>query len=99
MSYFLGIDLGASSLKASLVDAQARQLASASAPIASVHPQAGQVEQNPADWLSALCHVLASLQHTQENSFSQIEAICFSGGAHIAVLQGADGAVLRPAIM
>lgn len=99
MSYFLGIDLGASSLKASLVDGQARQLASASAPIASVHPQAGQVEQNPADWLSALCHVLASLQHTQENSFSQIEAICFSGGAHIAVLQGADGAVLRPAIM
>jgi len=99
MSYFLGIDLGASSLKASLVDAQARQLASASAPIASDYPQAGQVEQNPADWLSALCEVLENLKQTQKNIFLQIKAIGFSGGAHIAVLQGADGAVLRPAIM
>ena len=99
MSYFLGIDLGASSLKASLVDARARQLASASAPIASDYPQAGQVEQNPADWLSALCEVLENLKQTQKNIFLQIKAIGFSGGAHIAVLQGADGAVLRPAIM
>ncbi len=99
MSYFLGIDLGASSLKASLVDAHARQLASASATIASAYPQAGQVEQNPADWLAALCQALKSLQQAEKKAFSKIDAISFSGGAHIAVLQGADGAVLRPAIM
>ena len=99
MSYFLGIDLGASSLKASLVDAHARQLGAASAAIASHTPAPGQVEQNPADWWSALCDALADLKQNHAQAFAQIEAISFSGGAHIGVLLDADGEVLRPAIM
>jgi xylulokinase len=99
MSYFLGIDLGASSLKASLIDAQARQLGVASAAIASHNPAPGQVEQNPADWLRALVRALANLKQSHGQAFAQIDAISFSGGAHIGVLLDADGEVLRPAIM
>jgi xylulokinase len=99
MSYFLGIDLGASSLKASVIDAEASLVASVTQGLVSRAPAALQVEQNPADWRAALFQALARLRQEQADVFAQISAISFSGGAHIGVLQDAHSEVLRPAIM
>ena len=99
MTRFLGIDLGASSLKACLVDATGARLALVRADIPTRHPAPGQAEQNPADWRTAMQTALAELQATHQDAVADISGIAFSGGAHIGVLTDADAVPLRPAIM
>ena len=103
MGIFLGIDLGASALKACLIDtnggANLCPIAQAHAPYPTTHPKPDQSEQNPADWLSAMQAALAALRAEQTQSFDAIEAISFSGGAHIGVLCDDQAHPLRPAIM
>jgi xylulokinase len=99
MSYFLGIDLGASSLKACLIDAQGGAIATASASVPTIRPAPLQVEQNPVDWLAAMQSALGQLKANHGTAFGEIVAISFSGGAHIGVLLDEQGDVLRPAIM
>ncbi len=98
MESFLGIDLGASSLKACLIDAGGVRRAISRAAITTTHPQSGYAEQDPQDWLSALEAALNDLQK-QVGDLNDIKAISFSGGAHIAVLCDKRGAPLQPAIM
>lgn len=99
MAYFLGIDLGASSLKACLIDAAGKAVGMARAAIATHYPARGQAEQNPADWHAAMQAALAELRAGHQDAFAAIGGIAFSGGAHIGVLTAADGAPLRNAIM
>lgn len=99
MANFLGIDLGASSLKACLVDNTGQRLAMARADIATQNPAIGQAEQNPADWRTALQQALAALSQSHAADMAALKGIAFSGGAHIGVLTDARGAPLRPAIM
>ena len=99
MSNFLGIDLGASALKACLIDGAGRTLLTARAPYDTHHPQPGHSEQMPADWRAALQSALAELRMQNGNALDQIAALSFSGGAHIAVLCNGTGTPLRPAIM
>lgn len=101
MTHFLGIDLGASSLKLSLIDGDARLVAMARAPLVTAFPAAGQAEQNPADWCAALKSALTDLSSdlSAADKLPQLAAICLSGGAHIGVLCDAHAVPLRPAIM
>ncbi len=99
MSVFLGIDLGASALKACLVSASGEKLAQARASYPTHMPQTGHSEQNPQDWVDAMRAALATLKNDAGAAFSEITGISFSGGAHIAVLCDAAGNVLRPAIL
>ena len=99
MGFFLGIDLGASALKACLMDATGRPLLTARASYDTHHPQPGHSEQNPADWLAAMHSALAALRHEQAEAYEAIDAIGFSGGAHIGVLCDGAAKPLRPAIM
>ena len=79
----LGYDIGSSSVKVSLVEAESGQcIASASypqqeAPIIS--HQAGWAEQNPADWWEylrlATANVLSTLNADHRRSASEIAAI------------------------
>jgi len=99
MEIFLGIDLGASALKACLIDDAGRALLSARAPYDTRAPKPGHSEQNPADWRAAMATALADLGAQNSDALDTIAAISFSGGAHIAVLCDGAGTVLRPAIM
>lgn len=99
MRRFLGIDLGASSLKACLVDATGTRLALVRAAIATRHPAPGQAEQNPVDWRTALHQAIADLGQSHAVDMAALDGIAFSGGAHIGVLTDTDGTPLRPAIM
>jgi xylulokinase len=95
--YLLGIDLGAGSLKATVIDATGRILGEGSAPVTTSVPRFGWSEQDPAEWFAALCAAvpvaLAGINP------ADIAGIGLSAGAHIPVLTDAQGTVLRPAIM
>ena len=99
MAYFLGIDLGASSLKACLVDDTGRRTGMSRAAITTRHPAAGHAEQAPQDWRTALKTALAELRTTHASAMTAIGGMAFSGGAHIGVLCDGAGAPLRDAIM
>jgi xylulokinase len=95
----LGIDLGAGSLKATVVSRDGRVVAAAGADIATREPRPGWGEQEPQDWWRALCKAVpAALGHAGLEP-AAIAAVSFSAGAHTSVLEGPDGRVLRPAIL
>lgn len=99
MERFLGIDLGAGSLKASLVARDGRCIASAASPVKAASPFPGASEQDPEDWWKALCLAVGNvLEQAGENS-RDIAGIAVSAGAHSSVLSDGKGCTLRPAIM
>ncbi|WP_299619253.1 xylulokinase [Pelagibius sp.] len=95
----LGIDLGAGSLKASLVGEDGETLGEAAHPIATATPQPGWSEQDPVDWWRALCAAVPAVLEKAAVAPERVAAVGLSGGAHIAVLEDAAGAVVRPAIL
>lgn len=94
----LGIDLGAGSLKSTVIDASGAVIASASAPVATSVPSPGHSEQDPADWWAALTGSLREIWGRGGDP-ARIAAISVTAGAHTQVLEDARGEVLRPAIM
>ena len=99
MRFFLGIDLGASALKLSLIDAHAQYVGGCSMGLVTQTSEPGHAEQNPADWRAALQSGLSRLHADFPTEVQALRAIVFTGGAHIAVLCDSEAAPLRPAIM
>lgn len=95
----LGIDLGAGSLKASLVNLNGRSVGEGASPVVTHSPVIGWSEQSPGDWWQALKQSVAIALKSSGVSPSQIAAISFSAGAHSAVLADKEGTPLRRAIM
>ena len=96
-TYLLGIDLGAGSLKATLITPEGVVKAEAGTPISTRMRHFGWAEQDPAEWYAALCRAVKQVLAGIEPG--EIAGIGISAGAHIPVLTDAKGAVLRPAIM
>ncbi|MBX3598301.1 MAG: xylulokinase [Rhizobiaceae bacterium] len=99
MGLFLGLDLGAGSLKASLVGRDGALVASGSAPVPTASPFVGASEQDPQDWWRALCDAVRQVLDAGGVDARRIEAIAISAGAHSSVLADETGRPLRPAIM
>ena len=97
--HLLGIDLGAGSLKATIIDTSGRLLGEASHPVTTAIPRFGWSEQDPAEWFAALCAAVPAALNAACIAPAAIAGIGLSAGAHIPVLTDAAGAVLRPAIM
>ena len=96
---YLGIDLGTSSVKALLIDAEQAIVDSASAEVPLSRPHQGWSEQDPADWIAATEKALAALQRNHSAEMAAVRGIGLSGHMHGATLLGADNEVLRPCIM
>ena len=96
---YLGIDLGTSSVKALLIDAEQAIVDSASAEVPLSRPHQGWSEQDPADWIAATEKALAALQRNHSAEMAAVRGIGLSGHMHGATLLGADNEVLRPRIM
>ena len=103
MGYLLGIDLGSSSVKASLLDAATGVCVGSAfypeteAPIAA--PEAGFAEQNPADWYD---YARSAIRDTMKQSGvdpADVKAIGIAYQMHGLVCTDASGAPLRPAII
>jgi len=97
--YLLGLDLGAGSLKATIIDAAGHIIGEAAHPITTKIPHFGWSEQDPAEWFTALCAAIPAALEAASLPASAISGIGISAGAHIPVLTGAEGTILRPAIM
>ena len=92
----LGLDLGTSSVKAVMLDAEGSVLAQASAGYAVTSAAAGYAESDPADWWSAVTACTREAVHTVG---AQPAAIGLSGQMHGLVLTAPDGGALRPALL
>ncbi|KPL72032.1 hypothetical protein ADN00_16230 [Ornatilinea apprima] len=99
-SYFLGVDLGTSSLKTILLDAESGSLLAQVAAEYSIQtPQPGWAEQDPQIWVDAFLSTLPVVMSQARIDASQIEGISFSGQMHGCVCLDAQGNPLRPAII
>ena len=101
--YFLGIDVGTSSIKASIVDADSQQVvASAQYPdseAAISSPQAGWAEQAPEMWWENTVHAIKRLIATGKFNVKEVAAIGISYQMHGLVMLDKNRKVLRPAII
>ena len=97
MSYYLGIDLGTSSVKLLLVDESGEILGSVTKEYPLSFPQPGWSEQDPADWWKAVQYGI--LQLTEKVDKSEIRGIGCGGQMHGLVALDEHDAVIRPAIL
>lgn len=96
MNYYIGIDLGTSSLKGLLVDESGAITKSASRDYPVSYPHPGWCEQDPAEWVKAMREVLGVLCAGIEND---IKGISFGGQMHGLVALDVKGEVIRPCIL
>lgn len=92
----IGIDVGTTATKATLIDAKGRQLAHFERPHSTIRTAPGMAEQRPEDWLegvfSALGHFSAAVDP------SRVIGIGLTSQVNSHVFVDARGEALRPAI-
>jgi xylulokinase len=96
---FLGLDIGTSSVKALLVDADQRVSAEASAPLSVSRPHPLWSEQDPADWDEGVEAVVAAIRRHAPEEFAALSGVGLSGQMHGATLLDSHDKPLRPAIL
>jgi xylulokinase len=98
-NHLLGIDLGAGSLKATIIRRDGSLAGEAAHPVETSIPRFGWSEQDPASWCRALCRAVPAAIAAASIAAHDIAGIGLSGGAHIPVLTDSEDRVIRPAIM
>src|SRR5271165_6664428 len=96
---FLGLDIGTSSVKALLVDADQRVVAEASAPLSVSRPHPLWSEQDPHDWVTGVEAAVAVIRRHAPTELAALAGIGLSGQMHGATLLDAHDKPLRPAIL
>lgn len=97
--YALGIDLGTSSVQASLLDEHGLLLASASREYRTFSPHQGWMEQDPLSWVGATEEAIKELGRSEGEALGRIGSICLTSAAHIGVLLDDRDAPLRNALL
>jgi xylulokinase len=101
--YLLGYDIGSSSIKAALVDAQTgKQLAVAQSPeteLDMLAVQPGWAEQHPETWWANVCLATQKLLQSTRVDPAQIKGIGIAYQMHGLVLVDENQEVLRPSII
>ncbi|WP_226670771.1 xylulokinase [Metabacillus litoralis] len=98
MSYFLGIDLGTSSVKTCLIDQKGKVLSSFSEPYQISTPNANWAEQDPdVWWIATKKTIQGCLAHARTSI--EVTGIGLSGQMHGLVMVDKSGEVIRPAII
>ncbi|HEY1454831.1 MAG TPA: xylulokinase [Roseiarcus sp.] len=96
---FLGLDLGTSSVKALLVDADQRVVAEASTALNVSRPFPLWSEQDPDDWVEGVEAAVAAIRRQAPTEFAALAGVGLSGQMHGATLLDAQDKPLRPAIL
>lgn len=99
MSYFLGIDVSTTGVKALLIDSMGTVVGSANSELPLYTPQPLWSEQDPHDWWSGAVASISSVLKTTGISGSQVAAIGLTGQMHGLTMMDGEGSVLRPAIL
>ena len=99
----LGLDIGSSSIKASLMESETGALiASATSPdteLAMDAPQAGWAEQHPSLWWEHIKKAIAMISSSAADAVKRLGAIGISYQMHGLVIVDKSGEVLRPSII
>src|SRR5262245_2952764 len=99
MRYFLGLDVGTSSVKAILVDGRGRVKAGASVNLALATPRPGWAEQHPDQWWKASASAIRQALRNARAKPGDVASVGMSGQMHSSVFLDAEGAVIRPALL
>ena len=94
---FIGVDLGTSAVKLSLVDKKGAIVKEVNREYPLYFPQPGWSEQKPEDWWAGVCGGMRELLVGVDAS--QVAGIGCGGQMHGLVVLDADDAVIRPAIL
>ncbi|MGN0317562.1 MAG: xylulokinase [Lachnospira sp.] len=95
--YYIGVDLGTSSVKLLLMEADGTIKGSASREYPLYFPKPGWSEQNPTDWYNAACDGIREL--VEIVGAEKIAGISFGGQMHGLVILDDKDNVIRPAIL
>ena len=95
----LGLDLGTSSVKATLADSNGSVLLSTSRSYPIETPRPGWCEQDPALWWLSVKDAVQELLHKTGVDGNAVSSVCVSGQMHGLVLLNGSREVLRPAII
>jgi xylulokinase len=103
MNYYLGLDIGSSSIKSALVDIHSGEsLGVVQEPKEEMDLSAvknGWAEQNPEDWWLHVCKAISRLKEKYNISKSQIKGIGISYQMHGLVVVDKEGKLLRKSII
>ncbi|MBK8505769.1 MAG: carbohydrate kinase [Saprospiraceae bacterium] len=101
--YLIGYDIGSSSVKAALVDADTgKKVSVVQQPLKemAIHaPEPGWAEQHPDTWWRHICNATKQLLSENGISGSDIKSIGIAYQMHGLVMVSGDGDVLRPSII
>lgn len=97
MNTYIGVDLGTSSAKFLLTDAEGKILCSHTENYSVSYPRGGWSEQNPQDWFAAAQRGIARLLNGQDKP--SVKGISFGGQMHGLVALDGGGNVIRPCIL
>jgi xylulokinase len=95
----LGIDLGSSGVKATLVSPERGIVASTSREVALYSEYVGWAEADPTEWWAATCEVISRLLVETDASNADVAAVAVSGMVPAVVICDEDGTPLRRAIL
>jgi xylulokinase len=96
---FLGLDIGTSSVKALLIDAEQRTVAEATAALDVSRPKPLWSEQNPDDWVEGVEATVQTVRRHAPDAFARLAGVGLSGQMHGATFLDAADKPLRPAIL
>ncbi len=94
--YYVGIDLGTSSVKTILCDKEGNVVKSVTKEYPLYFPQDGYSEQNPCDWFEKTIDALIDLT---EGVADKVKALSVAGQMHGLVMLDKDDKVIRNAIL
>ncbi|HSV30600.1 MAG TPA: xylulokinase [Atribacteraceae bacterium] len=97
-SYILGIDLGTSSLKATVLDVESGQTQTVSVDLTVSYPDSFSAEQDPRDWWNAFRAAVGKLPNII-GDLRQIRAVGLSGQMLGLVLLDRLGEAVRPCLI
>ncbi|HHX66484.1 MAG: xylulokinase [Miniphocaeibacter sp.] len=99
MNYFLGIDLGTSSIKAVLYDENFKSIAVSTRDYELIQIKNGWSEQRPEDWIQSINSILKELKNNYSTELKKLVSIGLTGQMHGLVMLDEDNNILRPAIL
>lgn len=98
MRYLLGIDFGGGASKATLLCEDGSIVAQNTVEYPTLYPEQGACEQDPADWLNALCKNTRSILQKSGVSPDEIAAIAIDSATHTFLPCDKNAVPLRNAI-
>ena len=98
MKYLLGIDFGGGASKATLLDTSGRIVAESSVEYPTLHPTPLACEQDPADWIAALCENTRLILQKSGIDSGDILCVALDSATHTSLICDGDFRPLRPAM-